>query len=446
LQSPTEQGADDVLSLMTAVVLRREVDTEGGFYSVANDQLLGYAFPTHEGPGLKKDMPQKELPTILDLARKAAKTRQPQSLIFRGQRDAIVFEAAPVILNQEVAGSTWVMKRLPGLRSERDIRAYAGFLVLGVGAALCVLLAFLIARSLSTGVTAIERRLGELEQDLATPSAPTSELAEIARIRNGVDRLAASLRQKLANERELDGKLRSSERLAALGKVAAGVAHELRNPLATIRLRTQMSIRDAPDPDLRRNGSIVLDEIARLDQMVERLLYFARPLKIQRQDVKICKLLQASVETQAQIEGQSRSHVALGSCDESLEASADPSALRQVFDNLIRNAVEATQTAGGEAIVSAQRYEETARIEVRDTGAGIRAGDLPHIFDPFFTTKQAGTGLGLSICYEIIKAHGGDIEAHSEPGHGTTIVVALPVVDVRKSLARPELGVQTQPS
>ena len=99
LKSPTEQGADDVLSLMTAVVLRREVDAEGGFYSVANDKLLGYAFPTHEGPGIKKDMPQKELPTILDLARKAAKTRQPQSLIFRGQRDAIVFEAAPVLLN-----------------------------------------------------------------------------------------------------------------------------------------------------------------------------------------------------------------------------------------------------------------------------------------------------------------------------------------------------------
>ena len=297
MQSPTEQGADDVLSLMTAVALRREVDTEGGFYSVANDQLLGYAFPTHEGPGIKKDMPQKELPTILDLARKAAKSGQPQSLIFRGQRDAIVFEAAPVILNDEVAGSTWVMKRLPGLRSERDIRAYAGFLVLGVGAALCVLLAFLIARSLSTGVTGIERRLGELEQDLATPSAHTPELAEIARIRNGVDRLAASLRQKLANERELEGKLRSSERLAALGKVAAGVAHELRNPLATIRLRTQMSIRDTPDPDLRRNGSIVLDEIARLDQMVERLLYFSRPLKIQRQDVKICDVLKASVET-----------------------------------------------------------------------------------------------------------------------------------------------------
>jgi signal transduction histidine kinase len=446
LQSPTEQGADDVLSLMTAVVLRREVDTEGGFYSVADDKLLGYAFPTHEGPGIKKDMPQKELPAILDLARKAAQTRQPQSLIFRGERDAIVFEAAPVIVNDEVAGSTWVMKRLPGLRSERDIRAYAGFLVLGAGAALCVLLAFLIARSLSTGVSAIERRLEELEQDLETRSGDASELAEIARIRTGVDRLAASLRQKLANERELEGKLRSSERLAALGKVAAGVAHELRNPLATIRLRTQMTLRDNPEAALRRNGSIVLDEIARLDQMVERLLYFARPLKIQRQHVNICKILQASVETQTQIEGQSRSQVAFGNCDETLETSADPSALRQVFDNLIRNAIEATQAASGEAIVSAQRDRETARIEVRDTGGGIRAEDLPHIFDPFFTTKQAGTGLGLSICYEIVKGHGGDIEVHSEPGQGTTIIVSLPVVDVRPSQAPLDLGVQAQPS
>jgi signal transduction histidine kinase len=442
LENPSDRGADDVLALMTAVVLRREVGTEGGFYSAARDQLLGYSFPTHEGPGIKKDMPQKELPTILDLARKAAKTRQPQSFVFRGQRDAIIFEAAPIVVNDEVVGSAWIMKRLPGLRSERDIRAYAGFLALGVAAALCVLLAFLIARSLGAGVTAIEERLAELEQDLATPSACRAELAEIDRIRNGVDRLATTLRQKLANERELEGKLRSSERLAALGRVAAGVAHELRNPLATIRLRTQMSIRETPDVNVRRNGSIVLDEIARLDQMVERLLYFSRPLKIHRQNVKLCELLGSSVETQSQIESQAR--ITFGSCDETLETSGDPSALRQVFDNLIRNAIEATQAAGGEVRISAQHDKDIARIEVRDTGAGVRPKDLPHIFDPFFTTKQSGTGLGLSICYEIIKAHGGDIEARSEAGHGTTVIVSLPIVDVPQSEARIGLGVQTQ--
>jgi len=313
---------------------------------------------------------------------------------------------------------------------------------LGVAAALCVLLAFLIARSLGAGVTAIEERLAELEQDLATPSACRAELAEIDRIRNGVDRLATTLRQKLANERELEGKLRSSERLAALGRVAAGVAHELRNPLATIRLRTQMSIRETPDVNVRRNGSIVLDEIARLDQMVERLLYFSRPLKIHRQNVKLCELLGSSVETQSQIESQAR--ITFGSCDETLETSGDPSALRQVFDNLIRNAIEATQAAGGEVRISAQHDKDIARIEVRDTGAGVRPKDLPHIFDPFFTTKQSGTGLGLSICYEIIKAHGGDIEARSEAGHGTTVIVSLPIVDVPQSEARIGLGVQTQ--
>jgi signal transduction histidine kinase len=254
------------------------------------------------------------------------------------------------------------------------------------------------------------------------------------------------LREKLANERELEGKLRSSERMAALGKVAAGVAHELRNPLATIRLRTQMSIRDSSDADVRRNGSIVLEEIARLDQMVERLLYFARPLKVQRQNVKICELVQASVETMSQIESQSRSRITLASCDQTLETSGDPSALRQVFDNLIRNAIEATQVTGGEVMVSAQHDQDIAQIEVRDRGTGIRPEDLPHIFDPFFTTKQSGTGLGLSICYEIIKAHGGDIEAHSEPGQGATIVVSLPVVGPGQSHTPVDFRVQTQPS
>jgi signal transduction histidine kinase len=427
LENPSAASANEVLSLMTSVALQREVGTEGGFYSKSVDMPLGYAFPTHEGPGVKKDMPEKELPTILDLARKATETKQAQSLVFRGQRDDVAFEAAPIVLNGDAVGSVWLMKRLPGLHAERDFKTYAALGALGLAAALCVVLAFLIARNLQSGISEVESRLRELEADLAAPDRSNVNLAEIRRVLGGVDRLATALQAKNTKEHDLEEKLRHSERLAALGRVAAGVAHEVRNPLATIRLRTQMSIRNPREENVQRNGSVVLDEIARLDHMVERLLFFARPLKVDLQTVDICEVLRASVEGNSRAAHDRNVRVQLGECDSLMRANADPSALRQLLDNLISNAIDSVEQPGGTVITSAQRLPDgRVCLEVRDTGTGIRSDDLPHIFDPFFTTKTSGTGLGLSICYEIVKAHGGDIRIESEVGEGTTTVVLLP--------------------
>jgi|SRR5579864_924215 len=427
LDNPHASSADDVLSLMTTVALQREVGTEGGFYSRSGDMPLGYAFPTHEGPGIKKDMPEKELSTILDLARKATATKEAQSLVFRGQRDDVAFEATPIVLNGDAVGSVWLMKRLPGLHAERDIKTYAALSALGLAAGFCVLLAFLIARNLRSGISEVESRLQEVEADLGAPRRSRVKLTEIRRVLGGVDRLASALQVKSAKEHDLEEKLRHSERLAALGRVAAGVAHELRNPLATIRLRTQMSVRNPRDENVQRNGAVVLEEIARLDRMVERLLFFARPLKIDLQTVDICEVLQASIEAGSHAADDRNIRVELGECDSSIRASADPSALRQLLDNLISNAIDSVGQPGGKVIVSAQRSPDgRVCLEVRDTGTGIRNDDLPHIFDPFFTTKTSGTGLGLSICYEIVKAHGGDIRIESEVGEGTTAVVLLP--------------------
>lgn len=427
---PHASSADEVLSLMTSVALQREVGTEGGFYSKSSDMPLGYAFPTHEGPGIKKDMPEKELPTILNLARKAAETKQAESLIFRGQRDDVAFQAAPIVLNGNAVGSVWLMKRLPGLHTERDFKIYAALGALGLAAALCVLLAFLIARNLRSGIADVESRLLELEENLSAPRRSSIRLTEILGVLAGVDRLASALREKISKEHNLENKLRHSERLAALGRVAAGVAHELRNPLATIRLRTQMSVRNPQEDNVQRNGAVVLEEIARLDRMVERLLFFARPLKIDVQTVDICEVLRASVEASnhAAIE---RNHVRveLGGCDQSLRACVDPSAVRQLLDNLITNAIDSIEQPGGTVNASAQPSSDgRVYLEVQDTGKGISKEDLQHIFDPFFTTKPSGTGLGLSICYEIAKAHGGDIRVESEIGRGTRVIVLLPIV------------------
>jgi signal transduction histidine kinase len=421
-------SADDVLSLMTSAALQREIGTEGGFYSKSADMALGYAFPTHEGPGIKKDMPQKELPTILDLAQKATATKHPQSLIFRGQQDDIVFEAYPIVVNTNAAGSVWLMKRLPGLHTARNFKTYAALGILGLAAALCVLLAFIIARNLTSGLAEVEGRLKQLEKDLASPRRSSVKLTEILRVLGGVDRLASALREKNAKEHDLEEKLRHSERLAALGRVAAGVAHELRNPLATIRLRTQLSVRNPQQDSVQRNSAVVLEEISRIDRMVERLLFFARPLKLDKETVDVCEVVRASIESALHaVRDEDRIRLELGASVFSVKAMADPSALRQLLDNLISNAIDSIEQPDGIVVASVQRTsDDLARIEIEDNGKGISEHDLPHIFDPFFTTKSSGTGLGLSICYEIVKAHSGDIRVTSELMKGTSVVVLLP--------------------
>src|SRR5437867_6701940 len=232
LENADVQASDDALSAVTTGVLQTERGSEGGFYSLRADRLLGYAFPTHEGPGVKRDIPPIERPMIEDVARRAAKQSQNVSYTYGGTRDVIVFEAAPVIVKGNVLGSAWVMKRLPGLRSQGDLKLSLGVVGFVLLSLVCVLLAFFVARDLGAGVTRIEDRLHQLDRDLASPSQNFNGVAELGRIHRGVNQLAESLRQKIEQERGLREQLRHKERLAALGQVAAGVAHELRNPLA----------------------------------------------------------------------------------------------------------------------------------------------------------------------------------------------------------------------
>ena len=213
---------------------------------------------------MKRDIPPIERPMIEDVARRAARQSQNVSYTYRGTRDVIVFEAAPVIVENNVLGSAWVMKRLPGLRSQGDLKLSLGVVGFVLLSLVCVLLALFVARDLGAGVTRIEDRLHQLDRDLASPSQTFNGVAELARIYRGVNQLAESLRLKIQQERGLREQLRHKERLAALGQVAAGVAHELRNPLATIRLRAQMTQRAVSDPSLQQGCAMMLEEISRL--------------------------------------------------------------------------------------------------------------------------------------------------------------------------------------
>lgn len=270
------------------------------------------------------------------------------------------------------------------------------------------------------------------------------------------DREIASLTQAFNHViRELDlrqGQLVRSEKLAALGTLLSGVAHELNNPLSNIATSCQILIEEldedeaAGDEPFRRE---LLDQINgetwRARRIVHSLLDYARDRAFTREPLEVAALVE---ETLRLIRGQIPTRVAVTQdVPDDLTLSGDKQRLQQVFINLVRNAVDAAEGAG-EVRIAARRVAdrsapgpagrmvfgqcagqgEAVEIEVRDDGAGIAADVLPRIFDPFFSTKEVGRGLGLGlfIVFEIVEEHGGCIAVESEPGRGTAFYVRLP--------------------
>ena len=419
----------DPLSQVTASVLQREEGIEGGFLA-GPGPLVGYAFPTHEGPGPQKTMPRRERPTIDQLAHKAEASGSPQSFSFEGPHDVVLFVAEPVresvAGNQQITGAVWLMQRLPDLNRGRSKQLLFASLGFGAAALVTALLAWFVTVEISGGVSAVTRRLGLLEQDLSHATVPEerSQLAEFERVLTGIDAMAVSLQRRIENERHLESQLRHRERLSSLGQFAAGVAHELRNPLATIRLRAQMSQHASAEVNVTRNSTVILEEVDRLDTMIGRLLYFARPISLDLQRLDLSDLCLSVVNSW---KDRAPDGITL-SCDTAagIEVIADRSRLLQVLDNLIENAVQASKLFAGEVQIQTTRHDDSVQIDVLDTGTGFNATALDHAFDPFFTTKETGTGLGLSIAFELVQAHGGELKAASRPGGGAIVSIILP--------------------
>jgi len=234
--------------------------------------------------------------------------------------------------------------------------------------------------------------------------------------------------QDLSSIKQMEQRMRQADRLAAVGRLSANMAHEIRNPLASISGAVEALARDLP-PDHTRGQlvEIVLRESARLNQIVGDFLEYARPAPMAPIEINMAEILD---EVLLLIE-----HRALPAnlkvsreYGEALPVRADPQRLRQAVWNLCLNAVQAMPD-GGELRVGAHSLRERGghlQISITDTGQGIAETDLPHIFEPFFSTKPEGSGIGLALVYRVVEEHGGSIEVRSRVGEGTTFFLALP--------------------
>ena len=224
--------------------------------------------------------------------------------------------------------------------------------------------------------------------------------------------------------KKLQQDLINTQSLAAVGELAATVAHEIKNPLAGISGAIQVFADGMPAKDSRREiiGEI-LDQIRRLDNTVRDLLSFARPATPSPQEVDLEETLRRAWAILSRQPGGERIRFAIEGAD-GLRAVLDAPLMHQVWINLFQNAVEA-MPRGGELRVRVSRGGPL-RVEVRDSGVGIDPSGLPRIFRPFYSTKTRGTGLGLAITQKIVEAHGGQIRVESDPGKGTSFFVEIP--------------------
>lgn len=251
----------------------------------------------------------------------------------------------------------------------------------------------------------------------------------------GASRGAVVVFQDLTPMRTLEQQIRRSEKFAAIGKMAAGIAHEIRNPLASISGSIQMLKRGANlDKTDSRLMEIVLREVERLNALITDFLRFARPAPPQLERTHLGALLNEVVEVfrymQSQGDGGPRYDVDLMVGD-SVIVQADPRQLKQVVWNLLNNAVDAMPSGGliqMQAVVTGTSGADDDGVELRlaDTGVGITAENLSRVFDPFFSTKPRGSGLGLALVHRIVEEHGGTIHVESEPGKGTTMIIRFP--------------------
>ncbi|HXC93604.1 MAG TPA: cache domain-containing protein, partial [Geobacteraceae bacterium] len=356
-------------------------------------------------------------------------------------------------LDNAVIGSLYVgMREQPNTALKKKIGLlFAGVLLAGSIFGLAV--SGFIGSRLSRPIRELQRvvrRFSAGEQDLRIETTSRDEIGDLAQefkamtvtlmqreaainvlnrdLELKVQERTAELETKNLLLMKTQSELVRAEKLAAVGELAAGVAHEINNPMAIIRGNAEVLLMELePEHPSREEAEIISRQVTRVKGIVGSLLSFARqqPKNVKR--VAICPILE-------EILRQVKHHVSLEGIEvkweppaDEITLEADEDQLRQVFTNLIINAVQA-MGKGGTLTISTSLERGSCRVEIGDTGIGISQEKVKDVFTPFYTTKQSGTGLGLSVSYGIVKDHGGTISVRSEPGAGAVFVVTLPQV------------------
>jgi signal transduction histidine kinase len=406
------QGAQEIsLRVISMTVLQVYKGVKGGMYLAASDKIMGYAYPTADSSS-ESELAKSETDFIRSLA--ASTGINGEMVTQTGWLDRDLLVGAAVRSNEM---TIWTMRRVSVLRYPlfATHRGWLGALVfltiLGMGGIIS------IWYMLHSGVASIRQGLRRLEDDFSF---------RLPAIRGDLGQVAFAINRMSERRMALEEKLRQQDRLAALGKVVGGVAHEVRNPLNSIKLTLQLLERRLKKGVAASNEvQECLQEIDRLDMIVSRLLAFGRPSMTNRHTQEITPLISQAIKMVHDPMQKKDVHIDASALEADLVADVDGPQIIQVLINLLLNAIDASPLKGMVKLTSASLGLNVC-IRISDEGTSIPDNVRPHVFDAYYTTKPEGSGLGLSVSREIVVNHGGALEFESEAG-GTTFIMLLPI-------------------
>lgn len=267
------------------------------------------------------------------------------------------------------------------------------------------------------------RRVGEGELGIEVPVVGEGEIKELALSFN---RMSVKLKELIHSIQSAQEHLVRTEKLYAVGEFSAGVAHEIKNPLTSIKMLMQTA-KQKKEPLSNMDISIIEGEINRINHIVKQFLAFARPEKAEKTDVNINNVLEEVITVTKPKMKQSTIKLDQKFLSREPIIKGNHDALKQVFLNIILNAIQAMDGREGTLSIETSTNNGNLSVVIKDTGVGIPKKDLKKIFNPFFTTKKDGTGMGLALTYKTINEHSGKIKIDSKPWIGTTVKVDFPL-------------------
>lgn len=357
----------------------------------------------------------RERDAVIHEALKTGEAITRRITMYRGEG---LVHALPVTVGGEKAVA-WAEEVLqPAFGRDLVVRKWA-FLLTTMGFLVALASALYISGSLGRGVNRIKNGLERLKRDLSyrLPSMP----GELGQIAAAINQLAQGLWEK----ERLEEQLQRSARLAALGHLTAGVAHEMRNPLGIIRGTAQIMAQEYSHvPGLAEDVAVIMEQADRQNRVIRELLDFARPAPPLMQEINLNAILESVLSFSRKFLEQNQVNLVTQLSPDLPQVQADGEKIKQVFLNLLLNAVEAMPT-GGTITIETSATQDGVAVSFGDTGPGISPEARLHLFDPFYTTKSDGTGLGLAICHQIVTMHGGSIEVETGD-RGSVFRVSLP--------------------
>jgi signal transduction histidine kinase len=383
------------LLLLLDLVLGRFYGIEGGFWS-PHSQFIAYSFPTHDT--VKRDVPKDEMDRIVTLNKRVLSTQKEETARFDSAGEVLLIHSIPVRSDLVV----WTMGRA-------HVVAAAAFQKLTTGFVLLLLL-MLMAGALNLWylhrwgreLLQIDKRFARFDSNAKLPN---TGLKELDRLIAAFNHQTESLSEAQRVSKELSVELARAERLAALGLMSAGLAHEIRNPIGAMRLQAENALAKNAVETYQKACRGMLQNIGRLDDLLERLLAIVRLDRLTLKSTKIRPWLEECITPF----GNAPGNVAMDVEAAETEWSIDEQQLSRALHNIVANALQHTPPNGW-VKVTARIENGRLEIAVEDSGSGVPDELKEKIFEPFVSSRSNGSGLGLAIAREIVEAHGGTLQ------------------------------------